>query len=259
MKYVLTSLALASMSVGACIASGLAQTTAPPAARADCGTGEGSRHGLSAHALAARADQYSGAITAMPADKFNYKPTPEQMTFAHLVVHIIGSNNGGCAKSADVAAPKMEEVKETDSKDKLLAAASASFDFCGDALTKMDDSKLGDSLELFGGRQGPRRPGGVGLSQRLGRSLRGRRHVSAAEWNPATDSAAEKIRRRLLSFSHSLAVRAELLFFRGRDGDSRGSVSLGASLLGTCVSILSGHCSGVKKRTMNEGAEHESF
>jgi len=97
-----------------------------------------------------------GAIGAMPADKFNYKPTPEQMTFAHLVVHIIGSNNGGCAKAADVAAPKVEEVKETDAKEKLLAAATASFDFCGDALGKMDDSKLGDSVELFGGHQFPR-------------------------------------------------------------------------------------------------------
>jgi hypothetical protein len=97
-----------------------------------------------------------GAITAMPADKFNYKPTPDQVTFAHLVVHIIGSNNGGCAKAADVPSPKVEEVKETDSKDKLLAAATASFDFCGDALGKMDDSKLGDSVELFGGHSFPR-------------------------------------------------------------------------------------------------------
>ena len=92
-----------------------------------------------------------GAITAMPADKFNYKPTPDQMTFAHLVVHIIGSNNSACAKVADVAAPKVEEAKETDAKDKLLAAATASFNFCGDALGKMDDSKLGDTVELFGG------------------------------------------------------------------------------------------------------------
>jgi len=97
-----------------------------------------------------------GAITAMPADKFNYKPTPDQMTFAHLVVHIIGSNNGLCAKASDVAAPKVEEVKETDGKDKLLAAATASFDFCAEALGKMDDSKLGDTVELFGGHQGPR-------------------------------------------------------------------------------------------------------
>ena len=97
-----------------------------------------------------------GAIAAMPADKFSYKPTPDQMSFAHLVVHIIGFNNGFCAKAADIAAPKVEEVKESDSKDKLLAAATASYDFCSEALGKMDDSKLGDSIELFGGHQGPR-------------------------------------------------------------------------------------------------------
>jgi len=105
-----------------------------------------------------------GAITAMPSDKFNYKPTPEQMTFAHLVVHIIGSNNSLCAKAADMAEPKVEEAKETDSKDKLLAAATASFDFCSAALGKMDDSKLGDSVELFGGRQFPRSMAALGLA-----------------------------------------------------------------------------------------------
>ena len=105
-----------------------------------------------------------GAITAMPADKFNYKPTPEQMSFAHLVVHIIGSNNSLCAKAADVAAPKVEEAKETDSKEKLLGAVTASFEFCGEALGKMDDSKLGDSVELFGGKQFPRAMAALGLA-----------------------------------------------------------------------------------------------
>lgn len=97
-----------------------------------------------------------GAIGVMPADKFSYKPTPDQMSFAHLVVHIIGFNNGLCAKAADIAEPKVEEVKESDPKDKLLAAATASYDFCAEALGKMDDSKLGDTIELFGGRQAPR-------------------------------------------------------------------------------------------------------
>lgn len=105
-----------------------------------------------------------GAITAMPADKFNYKPTPDQMTFAHLVVHIIESNNSICAKAADVPAPKVEEPKETDSKDKLLAAATASFDFCNEALGKMDDSKMGDMVELFGGRQFPRAMAALGAA-----------------------------------------------------------------------------------------------
>lgn len=97
-----------------------------------------------------------GALDAMPADKFAYKPTADQMTFAHLAVHVIGFNNGFCAKAADVPEPKGDEPKETDSKDQLLAAAKASYAFCTDALGKMDDSKLGDTIELFGGRQAPR-------------------------------------------------------------------------------------------------------
>lgn len=97
-----------------------------------------------------------GAVEAMPADKFSYKPTPDQMPFAHLVVHIIGFNNSFCAKAADVPAPKVDEPKETDSKDQLLTAVKASYAFCSDVLGKMDDSKLSDSIELFGGRQGPR-------------------------------------------------------------------------------------------------------
>lgn len=106
--------------------------------------------------LPRRRNDTLGAISAMPADKFGYKPTPEQMSFAHLVVHITEFDNSFCAKAADVPAPKVDEVKETDSKEKLLAAATASFDFCNDALSKMEDAKLGDSIEIFSGRQGPR-------------------------------------------------------------------------------------------------------
>jgi hypothetical protein len=90
------------------------------------------------------------AVEAMPADKFNFKPTPDQMTFGHLVVHMIESNNGLCSKAADVPTPKVEEFKETDSKDKLVAGLKASFDFCSQALAKMDDSKLGETTEAMG-------------------------------------------------------------------------------------------------------------
>ena len=37
-----------------------------------------------------------------------------------------------------------------------MAALKASFDFCTTALAKVDDSKLSDQVELFGGRKGPR-------------------------------------------------------------------------------------------------------
>jgi len=96
------------------------------------------------------------AVEAMPADKFNYKPTADQMTFGHLVVHMAETNYLLCSKATAVLPPKDEEVKDTDSKDKLVAALKASFDFCSDALTKMDDSKLAETTEIFPGRQGSR-------------------------------------------------------------------------------------------------------
>lgn len=96
------------------------------------------------------------AIEAMPADKFSYKPSADQMTFGHLVLHMIESNNSFCGKAAAVSSPKVEGLKDTDSKDKLVVALKASFDFCSDALGKMDDSKLAETTEGFGGKQATR-------------------------------------------------------------------------------------------------------
>src|SRR5260370_7081151 len=86
----------------------------------------------------------------MPAERFSYKPSADQMTFGRLVVHMAETNNLLCGKAAAVPAPKVEEAKDTDSKDKLIVALKASFDFCSDALASMDDSKLAETTEEFG-------------------------------------------------------------------------------------------------------------
>jgi hypothetical protein len=140
----------------ACMASALGQTTPPAAATAAAAPVKDPVTAGLRMLLPLRRSNTLDAVSAMPADKFGYKPTPDQMSFGHLVVHMIEFHNSFCAKAADVPAPKVEESKETDGKDKLLAALTASFDFCADALGKMDDSKLGDSIDLFHGRQGPR-------------------------------------------------------------------------------------------------------
>jgi uncharacterized damage-inducible protein DinB len=101
-------------------------------------------------ALPGRQKNTVAAVEAMPADKFSYKPSADQMTFGHLVVHMGEANYFLCSRAADVPAPKVDEVKDTDSKDKLVAALKASFDFCSDALAKMDDSKLGETTEAMG-------------------------------------------------------------------------------------------------------------
>jgi len=104
------------------------------------------------------------AVEAMPADKFSYKPTPEQMTFGHLVAHMVEANYGLCSGAAAVPAPKVEEVKDTDAKDKLVAALKASFDFCASALSKMDDSKLGEMTAGMGGQQVSRARFALGIA-----------------------------------------------------------------------------------------------
>ena len=91
------------------------------------------------------------AAEAMPADKYNFKPTPEMNSFAHLVMHIAQSNNGLCAKISDTPAPDAK-MADTDPKEKLVAALKASFEYCATSLEKVDDSKLGDQMMLFGNR-----------------------------------------------------------------------------------------------------------
>lgn len=91
------------------------------------------------------------AAEAMPAEKYNFKPTPEMNSFAHLVMHIAQSNNGLCSKISDTPAPDAK-LGDTDPKDKLVAALKASFEYCSTALEKVDDSKLGEQMTLFGNR-----------------------------------------------------------------------------------------------------------
>jgi uncharacterized damage-inducible protein DinB len=93
------------------------------------------------------------AAEEMPADKFAYKPTPTQMSFAALVEHTAGTNNFLCAQISGTSSPPEEKLSETDPKEKLVSALKASFDYCTMALAKVDDSKLGEQVQFFGGRQ----------------------------------------------------------------------------------------------------------
>lgn len=98
------------------------------------------------------------AAEAMPAEKYSFKPTPEMNSFSHLIMHIAQTNKALCAKISGQMAPdaKIEEsdtkMAETDPKDKLVGALKESFEYCTTALDKVDDSKLGDQMMLFGNR-----------------------------------------------------------------------------------------------------------
>lgn len=92
------------------------------------------------------------AFEEMPADKYEYKPTADQMTFGHLAAHIVEANDYFCANVGDVPEPKVEELKGTEGKEKLVAAVKASFEFCHTALAKADDSKMSEDIKWFDGK-----------------------------------------------------------------------------------------------------------
>lgn len=90
------------------------------------------------------------AIETFPADKLTYKPTPAQMSVADIAVHLAEGNDQLCSVVTGETAPTRDKVTATDSKEKLMARLKETFDFCGTALAKLDDSKLGDQIPLFG-------------------------------------------------------------------------------------------------------------
>ena len=96
-----------------------------------------------------------GAAEEMPADKYNYHPTPEQMSFAHLMVHVTEANNGMCARLAGEP-PRETKLSESDSKDVLTKAVKDSFSYCEQVLAKADDSVLGQPVAFPGGHTGTR-------------------------------------------------------------------------------------------------------
>jgi DinB family protein len=103
------------------------------------------------------------AAESMPAEKYGFKPSPEMNSFGHLVIHIVQSNNLLCSKISGTAAPDTK-LADTDGKDKLVAGLKASFDFCSTALASVDDSKLGESMMLFGNRPASRAAALIALS-----------------------------------------------------------------------------------------------
>ena len=91
------------------------------------------------------------AAEAMPAEKYNFRPTPAQMSFAQIQVHLANEGNDLlCSKTAGVPAPQRTAADTTMTKEQLVARLRETFQFCEQAFAGLDDSKLSDPVQLFG-------------------------------------------------------------------------------------------------------------
>lgn len=91
------------------------------------------------------------AAEAMPADKYSYRPTPAQMSFSMIQVHLANEGNDLlCGKVAGVTVPQRTPMDTTMSKEQLVARLRETFQFCETAFAHLDDSKLNEPVQLFG-------------------------------------------------------------------------------------------------------------
>jgi hypothetical protein len=99
---------------------------------------------------ATEAKNLVAAAEIMPADKYAFKPTPAQLSFAQIVVHLSGGNDVLCGAIGNMKPPTRTKIDPSASKEALVARLKETFDFCHEALAKLDDSALGQEITTFG-------------------------------------------------------------------------------------------------------------
>lgn len=93
------------------------------------------------------------AAEEFPADKFSFKPTPAQLSFGDIVVHLSQGNDYLCGSIGGVKAPTRTKVDADDAKPALIARLKETFAFCDQALAPLTDANLAEQLPFFGGRK----------------------------------------------------------------------------------------------------------
>ena len=100
------------------------------------------------------------AFDSIPASKFDYRPTPAQLTIGYIAQHLASDNYLFCnafgdmkatLPASDTATP--DSVKAKWPKDSLVAKLKASFTFCESAFAQLDDAKLAEQTSMTYGGQ----------------------------------------------------------------------------------------------------------
>jgi hypothetical protein len=87
------------------------------------------------------------AAEKMPADQFQFKPTPDVRTYARIVNHITEAQVSSCgAVNGTAAADRMKTPSDTADKDAILEGLKASFAECDKAYGSTTDTNFTEML-----------------------------------------------------------------------------------------------------------------
>lgn len=88
---------------------------------------------------------------SMPAESYNFRPNPEEMSYGQLMAHIAGVNLNACANASGLPRPALppkiaEWAKDTQKaqvdKETAMSFMKSSFDFCNKAVAAMTPQRL---------------------------------------------------------------------------------------------------------------------
>jgi uncharacterized damage-inducible protein DinB len=93
---------------------------------------------------------------AMPADSYDFKPSPAEMTFGVQMIHMAAANYGYCAFAGNTNSPYPEPADDAKvEKPQALKDLAASFDYCTQIFNGLDESKLYVAREWGKGHLSP--------------------------------------------------------------------------------------------------------
>lgn len=91
------------------------------------------------------------AAEAMPADAYDFKPTPEIRTFGALMAHIADSNMRNCAAANGTTKPANAASKTT--KEDLVAAMKSSLAECDAAFDALTEANAFEMVKFRNGQR----------------------------------------------------------------------------------------------------------
>jgi uncharacterized damage-inducible protein DinB len=90
------------------------------------------------------------AADQMPADQYNFKPTPEVRSFGQLIGHVADAQYMFCSTAKKEPGPKKNIEKSMTTKADLTKALGEAFAYCDAVYAASTDAALTQPIELFG-------------------------------------------------------------------------------------------------------------
>ena len=93
------------------------------------------------------------ALDSIPAVQYAFRPTPIQQSIGYIAQHLEDANYQLCSRFGDVPYVRTakdslaDTVKAHWPKDTLVARVRASLIFCGEAIQRLTDARLADTLQ----------------------------------------------------------------------------------------------------------------